>query len=70
MSLAYCIPRATTTSNQKLSFGRSIDYSVDYARRLSSGNTPLLLEFPFAAAPSQRWTAHKSTPLPVWQRYL
>ena len=48
------IPRATTTSNQKLSFGRSIAYSVDYARRLSSGNTALLLEFPFAAAPSHK----------------
>jgi len=48
------IPRATTTSNQKLGFGRSIAYSVDYARRLSSGNTALLLEFPFAAAPSHK----------------
>ena len=48
------IPRATTISNQKLSFGRSIAYSVDYARRLSSGNTALLLEFPFAAAPSHK----------------
>ena len=33
------IPRAATTSNQKLSFGRSVAYSVDYARRLSSGKT-------------------------------
>ena len=48
------IPRATTTSNQKLSFGRSIAYSVDYARRLSSGNNALLLELPFAAAPSHK----------------
>ena len=48
------IPRATTTSNQKLSIGRGIAYSVDYARRLSSGNTALLLEFPFAAAPSHK----------------
>jgi len=31
------IPRAATTSNQKLNFGRSVTYSVDYARRLSSG---------------------------------
>ena len=46
------IPRPATTSNQKLSFGRSVAYSVDYARRLSSGNTALFLEFPFAAAPS------------------
>jgi len=45
------IPRAATTSNQKLSVGRSVAYSVDYARRLSSGNTALLLEFPFAAGP-------------------
>jgi hypothetical protein len=29
------IPQATTTLNQKLSFGKSIAYSVDYARRLS-----------------------------------
>ena len=48
------IPRAATISNQKLSFGRSVAYSVDYARRLSSGNTALLLEFPFAAGPSHR----------------
>jgi hypothetical protein len=32
------IPRAATTPNQKLSFGRSVAYSVGYARRLSSGN--------------------------------
>lgn len=48
-------PRATTTSNQKLCVGRSVvAYSVDYARRLSSANTALLLEFPFAAGPSHR----------------
>lgn len=46
------VARAATTSNQKLSLGRSVAYSVDYARRLSSGNTALFLEFPFAAAPS------------------
>jgi hypothetical protein len=48
------IPEATTASNQNLSFGRSIAYSVDYARRLSSGNTALFLESPFAAAPSHK----------------
>ena len=48
------IPQATTTSGNRLSFGRSIAYSVDYARRLSSGNTTFLLEFPFAAAPSHK----------------
>ena len=48
------IPEATTVSNQNLSFGRSIAYSVDYARRLSSGHTALFLEFPFAAAPSHK----------------
>src|SRR6266849_10044953 len=48
------IPRAATTSDQKQSFGRSVAYSVDYARRLSRGNTALLLEFPVAAAPSHR----------------
>src|ERR1700758_348046 len=47
-------PRAATTSNQKLNFGRSVAYSVDYTRRLSSGSTALLLEFPFAAGPSHR----------------
>src|SRR5260370_16231880 len=51
---AEVIPQATTSSNQKLSFGRSIAYSVDCARRLSSGSTALLLEFPFAAAPSHQ----------------
>src|SRR5216683_6361122 len=58
MSWAYysaeVISQATISSNQKLSFGRSIAHSVDYARRLSSGNTALLLEFPFAAAPSHK----------------
>ena len=48
------IPRAKTTSNQRLNVGRSVAYSVDYARRLSSGSTALLLEFPFAAGPSHR----------------
>ena len=48
------IPKAAITSNQKLSFGRSVAYSVDYARRLSGGNTALLLEFPVAAGPSYR----------------
>ena len=51
---AEVIPQATISSNQKLSFGRSIAYSVDYARRLSRGNTALLLQFPFAAAPSHQ----------------
>src|SRR5258708_330857 len=51
---AEVIPQPTTSSNQKLSFGRSIAYSVDYARRLSRGNTALLLEFPFAAAPRHK----------------
>jgi hypothetical protein len=48
------IARAATISNQKLSVGRSVAYSVDYARRLSCGNTALLLEFPLAAGPSHR----------------
>ena len=48
------IPRAATTCKQKLSVGRIIAYSVDYARRLSSGNTALLLEFPFVTGPSHR----------------
>ena len=30
------VPQATTTLNQNLSFGKSIAYSVDYARRLSN----------------------------------
>jgi hypothetical protein len=48
------IPRATTTSNPKLSFGRSVAYSVNYVRRLSLGNTALPLEFLFGAGPSHR----------------
>lgn len=51
---AELIPRATTASNQKLSFGGSIIYSLDYARRLSGGNTGLLLKFPLAASPSHK----------------
>jgi hypothetical protein len=58
MSLAYGSAqnssRAATTSNQNLSVARSVAYSVDYARRLSSGNTALLPEFPCAAGPSHR----------------
>jgi len=51
---AEVVPKPRPLSNQKLSVGKSIAYSVDYARRLSSGNTALLLEFPFAAAPSHK----------------
>ena len=46
------IPSAATTSSQKVSLGRSVASSVDYSRRLSSGNTALLLGFPFARKPS------------------
>ena len=49
---AELIPQATTTSGNHLSLGRSIAYSVDYARRLTTGNTAFFLEFPFAAAPN------------------
>lgn len=48
------IPRVTTTSNQNLSFGRSIAFSAAYARRLFSGHTALFLEIPVAAAPSHK----------------
>jgi hypothetical protein len=48
------IPKAISISDQKLVFSRSIAYSVDYASWLSSGNTGLLLEFPFAAARSHK----------------
>src|SRR6266446_3140353 len=51
---AEVVPNPRPLSNQKLSVGKSIAYSVDYARRLSSGNTALLLEFPVAAAPSHK----------------
>jgi hypothetical protein len=57
------IPRAATISNQRLSFGRSVAHSVDYARRLSSGNTALLLEFPFAAGPSHRVESAQLNPI-------
>jgi hypothetical protein len=46
--------KTITISDQKLAFRRSIAYSVDYERRLSNGNTALLLEVPFAAAPSRK----------------
>ena len=48
------LPRATAASNQKLSFGRSIAFSVSYAHRLSGGNNALFIEIPFAAAPSHK----------------
>jgi hypothetical protein len=51
--------RAATSSSQKLNFGRSVAYSVDYARRLFSGSTALLLEFPFAAGRVIGWRAQK-----------
>ena|SRR5580704_11373916 len=63
------IPQATTTSGNRLSFGRSIAYSVDYARRLSSGNTTFLLEFQFAAAPSHKLEGTQLSAL-VTRRYL
>jgi hypothetical protein len=48
------IQQATTISGNQMSFGRSITYSVDYARHPSGGKTALVLEFPFAASPSYR----------------
>ena len=56
MSLAFCSAQNSSQGPQPplTRFGRSVAYSVDYVRRLSSGNTALLLEFPFAAGPSHR----------------
>ena len=54
------IPTTATTSDQKLSFGRSVAYSVAYARRLLRGNTALLLEFPFPAGRVIRWSAQQN----------
>lgn len=51
---AESILQTTITSKQTVSFGRSITYSFDYARRFSGGSTSLFLEFPFAASPSHR----------------
>ena len=48
------IRSAANTSNQQLSFGRSVAYSVAYTRRLSSGDTAMLLEFRYAAGASHR----------------
>lgn len=48
------VPKTTTPFNETVNFGKSIAYSVDYARRLSAGNTALFLEFPFAAAPRHK----------------
>jgi hypothetical protein len=64
------IARAATISDQKLSVGRSVAYSVDDARPLSCGNTALLLEFRWLRGRVIGWRAHNSTPLPVSQRYL
>jgi hypothetical protein len=64
------IPRAATTSNQKLSFGRASRILLIYVRRLSSGNTALLLEFPFAAGPSHRVASAQLNATTVSQRYV
>ncbi len=48
------IPKTTTPFNETVNFGRNIAYAVDYARRLSTGNTALFLEFALAAAPSHK----------------
>ncbi len=46
------IPGSTTTAGVPLSFGGSVAFSFDYARKLRGEHTVLLAEIPFAAAPS------------------
>ncbi len=48
------IPGSTTTAGVPLSVGSSVAFSFDYARRLTGNRTALLVEIPFAAAPSHR----------------
>jgi hypothetical protein len=46
------IPGFTSTSGTPFSLGCSVAFSFDYARRLTGEKTALLVEVPFAAAPS------------------
>jgi hypothetical protein len=46
------IPDATTATAAKVSFGSSVAFSADYARKLSGERMELWVEIPFAAAPS------------------
>jgi hypothetical protein len=49
---AEIIPDATASSGFPIQFGKSISYTLTYARRLAGYNTALFLEFPVSAAPS------------------
>lgn len=48
------IPGKSAATGSSLDFTRGIIFSANYARRISSGQTALFLEFPFAATPSHR----------------
>jgi hypothetical protein len=49
---AEIIPDAAANSGLPIRFGKSISYSLTYARRLTGESTALFLEFPVSAAPS------------------
>ena len=53
------IPGFTTTAGTPFSLGGSVAFSFDYARRLKGEKTALLVEAPFAAAPSHSGSDHR-----------
>jgi hypothetical protein len=46
------VPHRATAAGDKITFGNSLIFSANFARRLTGGNTSLFVEFPFAAAPN------------------
>ena len=51
---AETIPDATASSGVPIRFGKSISYTLTYARHLTGENTAFFLEFPVSAAPSHK----------------
>lgn len=48
------VPSRNTAAGSPIDFSRSIVFSANYARQLAGDSTSVLLEFPFAAAPSHK----------------
>jgi hypothetical protein len=63
MRLALCSGRsrflASLPRRAPFSLGGSVAFSFDYARRLKGEKTALLVEAPFAAAPSHHGSDHR-----------
>jgi hypothetical protein len=49
---AEIVPQRATAAGPPVDFGKGIAFSANYARRLTSGQPALFLEFPFVAVPN------------------